>query len=217
MKKTVIINLSPRQKGTSYVLADLCQQYLLEHGHQVNYLNLYTNSDKMENIFHSIDQADTIIMSGPSYINCYPADTIALLQGILEHKNILHGQNLYGIIQGGMPYAHTHVSGIRTLELFCVDAGIHFKGGYVLGMGAMLNGQSLDNLLNAKSAKRQFNIFMEHIEKGEVSPNSVYEKAIMKPPAIVSKIMASRMNKKIDKDLLKRGIDINQGSPYLKS
>jgi hypothetical protein len=215
MKNALIINLSPRQKGTSNVLANMCKEYLSALNHNVNSLNLYENLKDMANIYLCLEKADTVVMSGPSYINTYPADTIALLEGIIEQKHILHGQNLYGIIQGGMPYGHTHESGIRTLELFCKECDMQFKGGFVMGLGPLVNGQSLDKLPNAKSIKRQFHIFLTHIEKGEVSPKTVYQKAQLKIPGFVYKIMANGMNKSIDKDLREHGIDSNQISPYL--
>jgi hypothetical protein len=217
MNKAVIINLSPRQKGTSYVLLDTCREYLIRFNHSVDYFNLYTNLDTMERIYSSIGLADTIIVSGPSYINCYPADTIALLTGILAHKEILHGQNLYGMIQGGMPYEHTHKSALRTLELFCEEAGLQYKGGFIMGMGAVLNGQTLDKLPNSKSVKKQLELFFNHIEKGEVSPDSVYQKVMIKMPGIMCSMMAGYMNSSINKRLKKKGFNPKQESPYLKA
>ncbi len=215
MQNTVIINLSPRQKGTSDIIANLCKDYLVSKNHKVDYFHLYTNLNKLERIYNSINQADTIIMSGPSYINCFPADTTALLQGILSEQRILHGQKLYGIIQGGMPYAHTHCQGLKTLELFSKEASIQYKGGFVLGFGAILNGRPLDKHPFAKKVVKQFNLFLNHVEKGETSPNSVYEKIEPKIPVILARIMVKGMNKKIEKEANSKGIYDKKYSPYL--
>lgn len=215
MHNITIINLSPRQKGTSDVIANLCREFLIGKNHKAEYFNLYSCLNKLDQIYESIGRADTIILSGPSYINCYPADTIALLQGILSQKHLLHEQKLYGIIQGGMPYAHTHYPGIKTLELFCKEAGIQFGGGFVLGLGAYLNGRPLDKHPFAKRIREQFNLFLNHIERGEVSPKEVFEKAEPKIPVFLAAILVKGMNRKIEREAVSKGIRDKQYSPYL--
>jgi hypothetical protein len=83
-----------------------------------------------------------------------------------------------------------------------------------MGMGAMLNGQPVTKLPNSKTVIRQLNIFFNHIEKDEISPSQVYQKAQFKLPSFIFGIMAKRMNRTIEKDLRKHGIDIKQRSPY---
>ncbi len=84
-----------------------------------------------------------------------------------------------------------------------------------MGLGAMLNGQPLEKLLNGKTVIRQFHIFAEHISRDENTPKEDYLKAQFHVPVIIYRIMAAGMNRWMKKDLKKRGIDINQKSPYL--
>ena len=93
--------------------------------------------------------------------------------------------------------------------------GLTYKGGFVMGLGAMLNGQPISQLPNSKKVIRQLGVFFNHIEKDEEAPRKVYEASLFKMPAFVYHIMAKKMNQSIDKDLLSRGIDICQPSPYL--
>jgi len=217
MKKAVVINLSPKKNGTSMMLGNLCLSFLSEREYQGELIHLYPHLKDLSQILNAIDGADTVIMVGPCYINTYPADTVYLLEEIIKHKTILHGQSLYGIIQGGMPYVHTHESGVKMLELFSKECNITYKGGFVIGLGAMLNGQSLDKLLNGKKANRFFNEFLNHVAKGENSPSELYGKAQLKLPGIVYRVMANQMNKMIDTGLREKGIDVTQPSPYLKN
>ncbi|MEL7609720.1 MAG: hypothetical protein AAGU74_09460 [Bacillota bacterium] len=46
-------------------------------------------------------------------------------------------------IQGGMPYVHTHESGLLMLKAFANKCDVRYKGGFVMGDGAMLNGQPI--------------------------------------------------------------------------
>jgi multimeric flavodoxin WrbA len=180
-------------------------------------MHLYPNLNNPEKIREAVDHADTLVIGGPCYVNTYPADTIALLEDLTGHREVLHGQNMYGIIQGGMPYPHTHESGLSLLEMFCKKSGLTYKGGFVMGLGAMLNGQPITKLPNSKKVIRQLQVFFDHIDKGEDSPKQVYQVAGFKVPSIVYRIMAGTMNRKIDKDLKNHGIDVNQESPYLIS
>lgn len=214
MNRAVIINLSPRKSGTSKMLASMCYDYLIAQKKSVEMIELYSHLNDMDKVFRLIDTADTIMMSGPCYINHFPADTMYLLEQMSAHPEILHNQNLYGVIQGGMPYVHTHESGVKTLELFCWDCNITYKGSFVMGLGAMLNGQSLDKLINGKKVKKSYMTFLNNIAEGEYSKDSLYKSAQIKLPSIVYKGLAKSMNKSISKDLIEKGIDYLQPSPY---
>ena len=72
----------------------------------------------METFLRKIDICSTIVFIGPCYINTYPADVFVLLNELPKHSKVLHGQNIYGVIQGGMPYVHTHEEGLHALALF---------------------------------------------------------------------------------------------------
>lgn len=214
MKKAIIINLSPRKTGTSVMLANRCLDFLNKHDQQPEIMHLYPNLKDLSPLLNAINESSTIIMVGPCYIDCYPADTVYLLEQIARNKEILHGQNLYGIIQGGMPTVHTHESGLKMLELFAFENNISYKGGFVIGLGAMLNGQTLDHLPNGKKVEVQLKRFLDHIAKGENSPPALYHDAQLKMPSIVYWFMAKGMNRRIDKDRREKGIDDGQPSPY---
>ncbi len=215
MKKTLLINASPRQKGTSVVLLLMCADYLKEKGQDTELIHLYPSLRDPEKLYHAFGEADTIVLGGPCYINTYPADTLYLLQELSKHAELLHGQRLYGIIQGGMPYAHTHESGLSMLELFCKKSGLQCMGGFVMGMGAALNGKPVSALPHSRKILRQLRIFFSHIEKGEASGRNVYEDAQLKLPVFLFGLMSKMMNHIIDTDLKKHGVDITQQNPYL--
>jgi multimeric flavodoxin WrbA len=217
MKHFLLINVSPRKKGTSAMLASRCREYLESRGHSVAVTELYTNLNHLEQIVREASKADTVLFCGPSYINTYPADVYALLEELYAQREVLHGQEVYGIIQGGMPYPHTHENGLKALELFSKKAGLRYMGGFVMGMGAMLNGQPLEKLFNSKKVIPQLNLFFEHMEKGEESPRQVYLMSQLRMPGLAWRFMARMANRMIDKDLKKHGIDSRKPSPYLFS
>ncbi len=214
MNQTVIINLSPREKGSSSMLASMCKEYLLSQGKQVKLFHLYKVMPSIDLLLKDVKEADTIILSGPSYINHFPADTIYLLEKLKESKHVFHNQNMYAIIQGGMPYIHTHESGLKTLALFCKDVSIFYKGSFIIGFGAMLNGQTLDKMINGKKVKKNFTLFLQHTLEGSYSPDILYQNCQIKVPVFLYQMLSRYMNKSIDKDLKEKGIDYQQESPY---
>ncbi|MDR0469355.1 MAG: hypothetical protein LBH09_05220 [Peptococcaceae bacterium] len=215
MRNIVAINVSPRKNGTSAILLDKLKIDLEERGDHVLTVHLYDHLQDMETIFDAVQATDTMIICGPCYVNSYPADTTRLLMELAAHPDILHGQNLYGVIQGGMPYAHTHASGLRMLKIFADKVNITYRGGFVMGLGALMDGQSLGVLPNGKKIERQFAIFGGFIHEGAESPDSVYESALLKLPGIVTRILAVIMNRRVDKSFAARGMDAHQPSPYL--
>lgn len=194
----LIINMSPRAKGTSAMLAEMCAAHLERGGVPVERLDLYPALQDPGALYAAVGRADALVLSGPCYINTYPAEVTAFLQGMAAHPEALHGQRLYGMIQGGMPTAHTHESGLRQLELFARKCGLSYMGGFAMGMGAMLDGAPLDKLFNGKTVKRKLNAFFDHIQRGEPSPRQLYLDAQFKLPAIGWRLLALAANHSIN-------------------
>ena len=115
----IIINLSPRKKGTSKMLTSYFIDKLSSVESVVESLSLYSHLEDMDTVLNKIKAADSIIMIGPCYVCSFPSDTIRLLEEMSNTEGTLHSQSIYGFIQGGMPYVHTHEHGIRLLENFC--------------------------------------------------------------------------------------------------
>ncbi len=170
-------------------------------------------TDKADDIIEAMAQAKRILISGPSYINTWPGPLIALLEQAAQHSDRLKGKRLYGIINGGMPYVHTHLSGLRTLQLFCRDVGLRWEGGFVLGGGAMLDGQPLEKHLSHKRMVPAFERFTQHVMAGEPSPDSLYERANGPMPGLVARLVARMLNRTVDRRLRDLGQDPYQRHP----
>lgn len=209
MSDILIINGSPRRAGTSAMFCRRCADAL---GGEV--CNLYAEQDNVDWLLSKIDAAGTIILAGPCYIDSYPGQVVFLLEKIAEHPEICRGQKVYGIIDGGMPYVHTHVSGIRMLELFCRDSNMRYMGGFVLGMAPMLDGRPLEKHVNAKKAVPAFGAFIDHIRNGEASPDKLSYDAQYRMPPLLTRILAWMMCRNIDKNLKQHGFKYSQPSPY---
>lgn len=76
------------------------------------------------------------------------------------------------------------------LELFAGENDLNYKGGFVIGMGAMLNGQPLDKLLNGKKVEQGFEHFLDNVAKRLNSPPDLYYQAQLKMLGLVYWLMA---------------------------
>lgn len=208
--KTLIINASPRKKSTSQMF---CHRIQKKTGGEI--ANLYDSYGDISWLIPKIDEAEVIVFAGPCYINSYPAYVTNLLELLAGNPVVCHGQKVYGVINGGMPYVHTHESGLTHLKLFCKACQMQYMGGFVMGLGPMLDGNELEKHLNAKKYVPAFEFFCDRIKNGEYSPESVYKKAAVKLPPLFARFMAHRMSQSVDKNLISHGFDPKQKSPYL--
>lgn len=218
--KYIIINLSPREKGTSKMLTDYFAKKITSNSININSVdtcNLYSYLKDIDIVLNKIKLADSIVMIGPCYVNSYPAETINLLYEMSNANGVLHGQSMYAFIQGGMPYVHTHEHGSKLIENFCNKENLTFKGGFVMGGGATLDGQPLDKILGAKKMVPAVDKFIEHIQNDEQSPEELYKNATMKIPYLITKMLSIVLSNNVKKSLDEKSIDYTAKSPYSNS
>lgn len=214
--KYLIINGSPRPKGTSQMLAGYFFTALKKMGHEVKVENLYRYIKDMSLLLMAVKESECIVVIGPCYIATYPADIFYLLHQMQETPGVLHGQSLYGVIQGGMPYVHTHESAIKMLECYAEECDVIFKGGFVIGGGAVLNGQPLEKVIGAKRIVPAVHEFIQCISSDKVSPSQLYRAAAVPMPEIMARILAWAMCRNLRKKFEQQGIDYKAPSPYLR-
>lgn len=214
--KYLIINGSPRPKGTSKMLTKYFAGALKKSGYEVKTENLYQYMKDMSSLLIAVKESECIVVIGPCYIGTYPADVLYLLQQMQETPGVLHGQSLYGVIQGGMPYVHTHESAIKMLECYAEECDVIFKGGFVLGGGAVLNGQPLEKVIGAKKIVPAVHEFIQCIGSDKVSPSQLYRAAAVPIPGIMARILAWAMCRNLRKKFEQQGIDYKAPSPYLR-
>lgn len=202
MNETEIMLLcaSPRRKGTSAMLLERVRAIT---GGEVVFL---PQKGSLDDLVLAMQKAETIVISGPCYINTYPAKLIELLETAAQVGGFF-GQKLYGIINGGMPYMHTHQHGLSCLQLFAQQNNLSWMGGFVLGGGAMLDGQPLEKHMNHRKVVPAFDQFIRHIAQGTASTDSLYEQAQPAPGKFVTRIFANLLTFMVVKKLKNHGYD----------
>lgn len=203
----LLLCASPRPRGTSAMLLRRLQEAA---GGEM--ISLY-QKEGAERALARMAEADRIVISGPCYINSYPAPVAELLEKAADSGISWAGKQLYGIINGGMPYAHTHRAGLRTLELFAESCGLHWMGGFVLGGGAMLDGQPLEKHFSAGRAVPAFEAFCAHAAAGTASPDALYLKANRPLSPLAARLFSLMLNGMVSRRIRRFGHDPRAGSP----
>lgn len=216
MHQYVILNGSPRKDSTSKLLMNMCKESLIQQGHNVTCYSIMSIFQKEMEFLSALKNCDGWIIIGPSYVNTYPGEVIRLLELLMQYKDNFQQQKLYGIIQGGMPYVHTHNSGLRTLSLFAKQCNFIYQGGFVFGLGPVVNGRSLDHLPNAKKIKKGLDYFFVCVMNLAEVDEQVSYQAQLRLPASVTKLLAIVLNYTQHKNFRKKGIDYRRQSPYRK-
>ena len=196
----ILICASPRRKGTSVMLLERIR---VVTGGEIVFLPQKGSPDKL---ISDMKHAETIVISGPCYINTYPAKLIELLETASAAGGFT-GQKIYGIINGGMPYIHTHQHGLTCLKLFAEQNNLFWQGGFILGGGAMLDGKPLENHMGSKKVVPAFDRFILHIAEGSPSPDSLYRDSQSPPGKIVTRFFASLLSSITVKRIKKYGHD----------
>ncbi len=211
MKKNdiLLICASPRRNGTSAMLLERIRTVT---GGEFIFL---PQKGSLNELVLNMQKAETIVISGPCYINTYPARLIELLE-TASSAGGFSGQKLYGIINGGMPYIHTHRHGLMCLQLFAEQNHLSWQGGFVLGGGAILNGKPLERHMSRKKIVPAFDQFIRHIQNGTHSPDSLYENAQSPPPKIIIRMIAKILSAKVEKNLKRYGHNPDAPNWYLR-
>ena len=199
--KVLLLCASPRRVGTSAMLLRRVQQVC---GGEL--LFLYSLRDKGKAV-HLMAQADRIVLSGPCYINSYLAVVSELMEEVAASGLEKSGQSLYGIINGGMPYPHTHRHGLTALELFADAMGMRWQGGFVLGAGVILDGKPLEHHPLARKTVPAFAAFCEHIRNGTTAPDALYEGVQIRFNPLMTRLMAAMLNRRVNKHIRSFGHD----------
>lgn len=208
LQRVLLISASPRIKGTSVMLLERIRKQV-----QGELVHLYL--EETETILEKMKAAETIVISGPCYINGYPGALQRLLE-VAQEKAPWEGQKLYGIINGGMPYVHTHRSGVDSLKLFSSQCGFSWMGGFVLGGGAMLDGGPLEKHLSAKKVVPAFEQFVKCIAEGQPSPDALYEEAQTPPGKVMTHVFAGLLSFMMSRKLKKYGVVLKKRKPRSK-
>ncbi len=155
-RKMLLINGSPRKKGTSHAILAALQQLAEEKGLEaeaVHAIDFLDGKADMGSLRPVIRESAALCLSAPLYFDALPYPAIWFLERMQEaYPNELKGKALFAISQGGFPDDTLHKPPLEQCRIFAIQNGMNWCGGLAHGGGAIINGTPLSKL--GKKGKR---------------------------------------------------------------
>ena len=137
MKKTVLINCSPKKKLSVSGFILKCAGLLIRGRKET--LHLRTPADRPE-ILRALADADQVVFAVPLYVDCVPSHLLPFLKEMETfcRENSLR-LNVYVIANNGFIEGRQNEPLMQVMENFCARSGLEWCGGIGIGGGVMLN------------------------------------------------------------------------------
>jgi hypothetical protein len=211
VKKLILLNGSPRKKGTSYSFSRTISILAEDRGistelvHIIDYLD---GTKDFGNLINLLSKSDIIGFIQPLYVDALPYPVIWCFEKLFnEHKNILQGKNCFALGQSGFPDITLCDPLLGSCKLFAKATGMNWLGGLAYGGGAIIDGRLLENL-GGKGQKitKAFKLSLESIILGKEIPTEVQTLLTIKIPKLLFRPMALVLNQRSRSAAKKLGV-----------
>jgi len=142
---------SPKgSSSSSNSLGDSLLSRLEQLGLTVDKVYIYKLIRKEEGqkkLLNKVEEANTIILVFPLYVDCLPAGVIKALELIADHRKSKEDRKKQGfaiLINCGFPETQHNNTAIAICKIFAREVGFEWKGALSLGMGGAIGGRSLE-------------------------------------------------------------------------
>jgi multimeric flavodoxin WrbA len=209
-KKLLLINGSPRKKGTSYSFARTIKLLAENCGNEaeiIHAIDYFDGKEKIEHLGGLIAQSDIVAMSAPLYADTLPYQDIWLLEKLAaECTNELKDKAFFAVGQCGFPDITRIEPLIDACRFFAEDTGMKWLGGLAYGGGPMINGSLLEEIgKKGEKITSGFKSALENILKGEKIAVSSQEMITLKVPKVMYWPLVILMNQMIKKQAREAG------------
>ena len=108
---------------------------------------LVRKEEGQKKLLTKVEEASTIILAFPLYVDCLPAGVIKALELIADHRKSKSDREKQGfaiIINCGFPETQHNNTAVSICKIFSREVGFEWKGALSLGMGGAIGGRSLE-------------------------------------------------------------------------
>ena len=149
-KRLLLLNGSPRKKGTSYSFSRTIKKLTEDSGNTaeiIHVIDYFDGREAFEGLKDIILHSDTIAMIAPLYADALPYVDIWFMEKLLgNYSNELRGKCFFAIGQCGFPDITRIEPILNSCRLFAEETEMKWLGGLAYGGGAMINGSLIESL-----------------------------------------------------------------------
>jgi hypothetical protein len=211
-KRLLLLNGSPRKKGTSYSFSRTMKLLAEQTGNGaeiVHVIDYFDGNEDFESLKAKISESDIVAMIAPLYADALPYPDLWLLERLAgEFAEGLCGKGFFAVGQCGFPDRTRIEPLLDSCRLFAEETGMKWLGGLAYGGGAIINGTLLEEygkqgqkiILGYKQA-------LEDVFRGEKIRDSVQEQITVKIPRLMLPLLAAYLNSNARKLAKQNGVD----------
>ncbi|MDP4094275.1 MAG: hypothetical protein Q8920_13045 [Bacillota bacterium] len=198
-KNMVILNGSPRKKGTSYSFSLTIKKLVEERGSKaeiVHIIDYYDGNKDLKDLGSLISACDIVGLVCPYYVDTLPSPVIWLFEKIRsEFAETIKGKGFFAVSQNGFPDISLFKAILGTCRCFSESVGMNWLGGLAYGGGAIINGKLMEDL-GKKGAKitSGFKAAVNDILEGKCISHEAQELLTVKVPKIAYRPFAAILN-----------------------
>lgn len=220
-KRLLIINGSPRKKGTSYSFARTIKMLAEDTGNYAEIIHIieYFDGEKnFEDLKSKFLQSDIISVVAPLYVDTLPYLDIWFFEKLSsEFKSELDKKDFFAIGQCGFPDITRCEPLLESCRCFADEVGMNWLGGLGYGGGAILEGALLENLgRKGKKITGAFKLALEDVFQNQNISNRAQELLTIKIPKILYRPLAALLNYNSRKTARKYGVTDLTKKVYLE-
>ena len=181
--KVLLLVGSPKgSSSTSNSLGDYLISRLEHLGLTVGKEYIYKlvrKEDGQKKLLTKVEEAGTIILVFPLYIDCLPAGVIKALELIADHRKSKKDRKKQGfaiIINCGFPESQQNNTAVAICKNFSREVGFEWKGTLSLGMGGAIGGRSLEERGGmVRNVIKGLDLAAQALTEGKNIPNEAIE------------------------------------------
>jgi multimeric flavodoxin WrbA len=212
-KKILILNGSPRRKGTSYSFARTIKMLTEVESNRAEIIHIieYLEGEKsIENLRTLLGESDILCLSSPLYVDSLPYPVIWFFEKLVEDfKGEIKNKSFFAIGQCAFPYSVLLDTLLNCCRCFADEAGMKWLGGLGYGGGVMINGAHLEQIgKKGEKITLAFRLALEDVLQNNEISSKPKELLYVDLPRVLSRPMAFMLNQMAKSNAKKYGLSI---------
>jgi len=209
-KRLVLINGSPRKKGTSYSFSRTIGMLAEASGNTaeiIHAIDYFDGKEDFESLKELIIKSDIIAVISPLYADTLPYHDIWLLEKLAdEYQDALKGKDFFAVGQCGFPDITRIEPLLDSCRLFAEETEMRWLGGLAFGGGPLINGAFLEELgKKGEKITLGFKLALDNILKGEKIDTDSQKLIMFNIPKLLYRPMAAYLNNNARKQARQNG------------